>query len=145
MAKKYMVIMELIILIAFEVQANDLDLALPSLCTSSLLNCLSHRSQLDVMGRRGVLEKCIQKELGKCIRKYRLRSVEFNECFIYNFFQCTYRLQSLVIIKFRDAIFYAHVKECMDLCFPTTEEFNNKNYAAACLFNCYEKLITKKN
>jgi hypothetical protein len=139
--RKYMVIMELI---AFEVQANDLDLALPSLCTSSLPNCISHHSQLDVMGRRGVLDKCIKKELGKCVRKHGLRSLEFNECFIYNFFQWTYKLQSLVIIKFKDAILYAHVKECMDLCFPILGDLNIDKYTA-CLFNCYEKRIKKKN
>ena len=49
--------MESIILRAFEVQANELDLALPSLCTSSLPNCLSQRSQLDVMGRRGIYKR----------------------------------------------------------------------------------------
>lgn len=58
MAKKYMgkplvVIMELIVLIVFELQANDLILS--SLCTSSLPNSRLHPSQLDVNGRIGKL------------------------------------------------------------------------------------------
>jgi hypothetical protein len=146
MANKYMVVvMELIILIMmFElVQANDL-INLPFLSsTSSLPNYLHRRSQLDVMGRRGVLDKCLRNEVRECKRKYEIGSFEFKKCFIYSFFQCCYKFKSHVnIVKDRDIIFHARVKECMDLCFPTSKEFDIDNYGA-CLFNCYEKHIKR--
>jgi hypothetical protein len=88
MAKKYMlVVMKLIILImVFElVQANDL-INLPFLSTSSLPSYLLHHPQLDVMGRRGILEKCLRKEVQKCKRENEIRSFEFKKRSIYSYF-----------------------------------------------------------
>jgi hypothetical protein len=85
MAKKYMgVVMELIILTAFQVQGNDLTLS--SLCTSSFPKSLLHPSQLDTSGRTGKLTYCLQKELGKCKKELEAGSLEFKECFIRHFF-----------------------------------------------------------
>jgi hypothetical protein len=147
MAKKYMVVvMELIIMImVFElVQANDL-INLSFLSTSSLPNYLLHHPQLDVMDRRGVLEKCLRKEVRKCKRENEIGSFEFKKHFIYSFFQCCYIYKveySQVNVKDRDIIFHARVKECVDLCFPTSREFDIHNYGT-CLFKCYEKHIKR--
>jgi hypothetical protein len=128
MAKKYMgksiVVMELIIPIVFEAKANEL--TLPSLCTSSLPHCLPHPSQLDVNGSIGKLNNCLHKELGKCNKEYGIESIEFKDCVIYNFFECPYKLQSLV--EGIDIKVYACVKKCMNLCFPKLEELNINNF-----------------
>jgi hypothetical protein len=105
MAKKYMKVVT-----AFQVQTNDLILS--SLCTSSFPNCLLHPSQLDTLGRAGKLTYCLQKELGKCKTGHETGSIEFNERFIRHFFQCPYKLQSLV--EGTDIKVYFRVKKCMN-------------------------------
>jgi len=140
MAKKYMeVVMDLIILMAFQVQANDLTLS--PLCTSSFPNCLLHPSQLDTPGRADKFTNFLQKELGKCKTEHETGSIEFNECFIRHFFQCPYKLQSL--LEGTDIKVYFRVKKCMNLCFPKLEELKIDNYGT-CLFKCYENHIHDK-
>ena len=140
MGKPMVVIMELIALMVFQVQGNDLIIS--SLCTSSLPNCLLHPSQLDVNGCIGKLNWCLRKEPGKCNKEHGTESLELKDRVIYNFFQCPYKLQSLV--EGSDIKVYARVKKCMNLCFPKLEELSINNYRT-CLFNYYEKRINKKD
>jgi hypothetical protein len=65
--------------------------------------------QLDTPDRAGKLTYCLQKELGKCNKEHETRSLEFKECFIRHFFQCPYKLQSL--LEGTDIKFYFRVKK----------------------------------
>jgi hypothetical protein len=119
----------------FQAQANDLSQS--SLNTSSLPDHLLDSSQLDLDSRAGILFYCLQNELGKCAWEHGVRSIEFDDCVTYHFFQCPYKFQSLV--EGNDIKVYARVKKCMNLSFSKGKVPRVKY--GACLFNCFEERI----
>lgn len=85
--KKLMVVMDLIIFIVFEVQANN-NFISSSLFSSSLpIIHFSHSSQLDNIVP-GPLYNCLDFKLKFCKQKYGSASTDFAHCYINGFVKC---------------------------------------------------------
>ncbi len=128
MRNRMMVMMEFVMLIIFEVHANDL--ASLYLNPSSLPTRFTLPFHFDyVHGRQ---YNCLEIEVEAYKQKYEPESTDQGKCIIKNFVKCISTNRSV------HEIYYISIG-CLKSCFKEANGVNH--HMAACLFECFEEKI----
>ncbi len=133
-------ILELITLVVFEVQANDL--ISPSIHPSSPpirfpLPSQLDPSQLDDARVPCPLHNCLKLEINICKKRQGSFSSLFRKCIVKRFFNYMYIAKK----ESCDVEVYKNAKECIDLCLPRAQVQDN---TGVCLLCCFEENIKGK-
>lgn len=121
------VMINLIILTAFAVEAND-----PTPAAS--------KPDTD----QDTLEICLKKELEKCKEEHEHESMQWAGCIVYEFFGCVGKHRLWAHRQRANSAFHTTAKNCTEDCFPVSK-VNHLIRGAKCLLECYAKKIKKKD